>query len=226
MPNQTSNRPAVRQLAIVLVAVPVAVTLAVLSFTWPAARLQPRDVPVGVVGTGPGTEQLVRGLTSAQPGAFDLRIYADTAHARTAIRDREVYGALVVGPAGVEVLDATAASPAVAQVLDAAGAAAASAASSASTAHGGPAVHLVRHDVVPLSANDPRGLVFSSSLLPLTLCGIALAAVVGVVVRVRPAARQLIGITVASAVAGAGAYLVAGTWLGRCRTTASPSGAP
>ena len=60
MPNQTSNRPSVRQLAIVLVAVPVAVTLAVLSFTWPAARLQPRDVPVGVVGTGPGSEQLVR----------------------------------------------------------------------------------------------------------------------------------------------------------------------
>jgi hypothetical protein len=67
---------------------------------------------------------------------------------------------------------------------------------------------------VPLSAADPKGQVFSSSLLPLTICSIIVAAAIGVVVKFRPARRQIVALSVVSAVAGGGAYLVSQTFLG------------
>lgn len=36
-------------------------------------------------------------------------------------------------------------------------------------------------DVVPLPAGDPRGLVLPSALLPLTICGVIMAAAIGLV---------------------------------------------
>jgi hypothetical protein len=67
---------------------------------------------------------------------------------------------------------------------------------------------------VPLSRDDPRGLVFSSALLPLTICSILVAAAVGVLVRFRPAWRQLVALTTLSIVAGLGSYLIAQSFLG------------
>jgi hypothetical protein len=56
--------------------------------------------------------------------------------------------------------------------------------------------------------------VFSSSLLPLTICSVIIAAAVGVLVKFRPAWRQIVALTVVSAVAAAGAYLIIQTFLG------------
>ncbi len=49
-------------------------------------------------------------------------------------------------------------------------------------------------------------MVFSSALLPLTICSILVAAVIGMVVRFRPAWRQLVALSVLSAIVGLGAY--------------------
>ena len=56
--------------------------------------------------------------------------------------------------------------------------------------------------------------MLSSALLPLTICAIIIAAIAAVVVGLRPAWRQLLALAVISAVAGAGSYLIAQTFLG------------
>jgi len=68
--------------------------------------------------------------------------------------------------------------------------------------------------VVPLSAGDPRGLVLPSALLPMTICGVIMAAVIGLVLEFRPAWRQIMALIVVSATAGLGAYLIAQGFLG------------
>ena len=101
MRNPLEAHPAWRQLAIVSVVLPAVVALAVLVFAWPAARVGPRDLPVGAVGAGgadPSSQQLVSELVAAGPGAFDLRLYPDIASAEKAIKNRQIYGAFVDTP--------------------------------------------------------------------------------------------------------------------------------
>ncbi|MFI0813728.1 ABC transporter permease [Streptomyces echinatus] len=112
-----SGHPAWREVAIAAVALPIVIALAVMAFAWPAGRISPRDVPVGIVGTGPASQHAVAALTRAKPGAFDFHLYADRQAARSAIENRDVYGALAISGHGVTVLKATAASPSVAQLL-------------------------------------------------------------------------------------------------------------
>jgi hypothetical protein len=81
----------------------------------------------------------------------------------------------------------------------------------AGTSH---AIRLSTIDVVPLSTEDSRGTILSSALLPLTICSIIVAAAIGVVIRFRPAWRQLVALTTVSAIAGAGVYLIGQSWLG------------
>jgi hypothetical protein len=205
-----AGHPPWRRLGLLMVAVAAVIVLAELAFAWPAARIQPRDLPVGVVGSTPGSQQVIDRLTIAEPGGFEFHLYADNAAAMDAIRHRDVYGAFVVTPQRIQLLEASAASPAVAQALTAVGADLTTHASQRATS----AVPFTTTDVVALSADDPRGLVFSSSLLPLTLCGILLAAAIAVLVPFRPAWRQIGALPSVSAVAGAACYLVSQTFLG------------
>jgi hypothetical protein len=123
--------------------VPVVVAIVLTLFAWPNARLEPRDLPVGVVGPVP-----------AMPAEkFDVHRYADEGAARDAIEDREVYGAFVTGPGAPKVLTASAASPAVAQLL----------------AH---AAAEQKAPVVDVASGGPRGAALASSVLPLVLAGI------------------------------------------------------
>lgn len=209
-----AGHPPWRQLLIVSLALPTVIVAAVLAFAWPTARIQPRDLPVGIVGSTPGSQEVIDQLTTAHPGGFDLRLYDDDAQARSAIASRDVYGAFAVTPGHVEVLEASAASSAVAQLLGDIGTGLAGAATRQAAAHDQPPVALTIRDVVPLSVADPKGLVFSSSLLPLTICSVIIAAAVGVLVKFRPAWRQIVALTVVSAVAAAGAYLISQTFLG------------
>lgn len=204
MPNPLAAHPPWRQLLILSVALPIVITLAVLAFAWPSARVQPRHLPVGVVGSGPGSQQAIEHLSAAQPGAFDFHFYPDEAAARAAIEDRDVYGAFVVGGQPIRVLEASAAGPTVAQLLTGVGATLAAATSSTASST----------DVVPLSHADPKGTVLSSALLPLTMCSLIVAAAIGVVARFRPAKRQIGGLVVLSAIAGACSYLIGQSFLG------------
>ena len=96
---------------------PAVLALALLTFAWPAARLAPRHLPIGVAGPETAAAPLERQLAESD-GAFDVHRYAGASEAREAIQDREVYGAVVAGPQGVTVLTASGASPFVAGLLE------------------------------------------------------------------------------------------------------------
>lgn len=187
-----------RSLLAVVVLVPALITLALWAFVWPGARLAPRDLPVGVAGPAQATAP-VKAHLSERDGAFEVHTYAGAAAARTAIEEREVYGAVVATPRGPELLVASAAGPGVAQLL--------------AEAVGGQAGRPVpTEDVVPLPAADPRGSTLNSSVLPLSLAGIvagALTTLLGL-----RGGRAVLAVAGTSAVVGLVAAAVADSWLG------------
>ncbi|HUN32870.1 MAG TPA: hypothetical protein VMU95_12735 [Trebonia sp.] len=200
------------KLTVVSVALALVGVLVVLAFAWPAARIGPRDLPVGVVGAGPAAQHVVAGLTHSEPGGFSVHRYASVASARAAIEHRAIYGAFAVSPGGVTVLQASAASPTVAQLLSAVGQQLAVHLTASTQA--GPATQVTSVDVAAISASDPRGLVLGSAPLPLTIFGVLAAVAIMVVARFRPAWRQLIALLVVSAVGGVGGYLTFQGFLG------------
>jgi hypothetical protein len=182
--------------ATIFVVVPLVTALLLTLFAWPSARLEPRDLPIGVAGPEAAARTVEKRL-AAQGEAFDVHRYADEAAAREAIREREVYGAFVASPSGPKVLMASAASGAVGQLLTHA----------AQESGGAARATSVVEDVVPA----PRGAALGSSVLPLMLVGIVtgvLAALAGTGVVRR--AGLLLG---ASLLAGLTGALVVQSWL-------------
>ena len=178
--------------AILLVPVVIAVVLTL--FAWPSARLEPRDLPIGVAGVGAAAEALEQKL-GAGGDAFDLQRYPDEASARRAIEDRDVYGAFVARRSGPKVLTASAASPAVAQSL------------SRAAGEGPQGAPVVVEDVV----SAPRGAALASSVLPLMIAGL-LAGVAAVVLTSNTLGRAGL-LVLASILAGVVAATIVQSWL-------------
>ncbi|MEU3600487.1 ABC transporter permease [Streptomyces sp. NPDC006798] len=172
------------------------------AFAWPGARTAPRELPVAVAGPAAAAEQVTRGLEQ-RDGAFDISRYEDEAAARTAIEDRDVYGAVVAGPDGIRLLTASAASPAVAALLREAVAAGGG---------GGGKRPVETVDVVPASAADPRGGALAASVLPLSTAGIVTAVLV-TLLGLR-GARAVVTLVAAAAGGGVVTALVTHSWLG------------
>jgi hypothetical protein len=177
-----------RPVPIVLALLALQATL-VLLFVTPARAPEPHGLPVGVAGPAPATAPVQRAL-AARDGAFEVHTYSGAAEARTAIREREVYGALV--PAEGRVLVASAAGPAAAQQLrELAAGAAAGAAQGGATPGGatpgaatpgaapGAANGLHFEDVVPVASGDARGAALNLLFLPLMIACFPLAALLG-----------------------------------------------
>lgn len=195
----SSPSQAGRLIAVVLL-IPALVALALWAFAWPAARTAPRDLPVGVAGAPAAAAGVERQLQQRE-GAFEVHRYADEAAARTAIEDRDVYGAIVVTRQGPELLTATAASPAVAQLLK-----------EAVTAQAPEGTRITVDDVVAAPPGDPRGTVLGASVLPMALAGVAAGAVVTLLgLRGVRAAVALVG---AAALVGVVAAALTHSWLG------------
>ncbi|WP_327712309.1 ABC transporter permease [Streptomyces sp. NBC_00464] len=189
-----------RRLVAVVLLVPVVVALALWAFAWPAARMAPRDLPVGVAGSAPAADQLQQRLEQ-QDGAFEIHRYDSANAARTAIKDRAVYGAVVVSAKGPELLTASAAGPVVAQLLHDAVTASAPAGSSVPVT-----------DVVAAPSTDPRGSVLGASILPLAIAGVAAGSAVTLLrLRGGRAAVALLGV---AALVGVIAAALTDSWLG------------
>jgi hypothetical protein len=197
-----SNRPhGPRGLVAVVVLVPLLAGLTLAAFAWPAARLAPRDLPIGVVAPAAAGDAIEQRL--ARDGdAVEVHRFADQASARAAIADRAIYGAIVVAPDGTTVLTASAASPLVAQLLQQA--------ASPPAGAGSGTVRVV--DVVPADPDDPRGAALAASVLPLVLAGM----VAGVLVWLAGGAWPVrwAALVVASGAAGLVAAGTAQGWLG------------
>ncbi|MFG2342210.1 ABC transporter permease [Streptomyces yangpuensis] len=193
--------PASRRVLAVMVMVPLLAALALWAFAWPATRMAPRDLPLGVAGPAAAAAPLEQRLASHE-GAFEIHRYADEAAARTAVRNREVYGAVVVTPQGPHLLTASAAGPVVAQLLTQAVA--------SQSPPGAPAAPVT--DVVPTPAADARGAAFGASVLPLALAGVAAGALVSLGgLRGGRAVTAVLG---AAALVGLTGAALAHSWLG------------
>ncbi|MFB7372231.1 ABC transporter permease [Streptomyces sp. NPDC056222] len=191
---------ATRKTFAVMVLIPVVVALALSAFAWPAARIAPRDLPIGVAGPATATAPLEQRLTE-HDGAFEVHRYASEGAARAAIEDRVVYGAVIVTPQGPELLTASAASPVVAGLLR-----------EAVTAQAPAGTPMKVTDVVPAPAGDPRGSAFGSSLFPLILAGAASGVLVTVLGLRRT--RAGLALTGAAALAGIVGTALGHSWLG------------
>jgi hypothetical protein len=202
-----------RVLVGVVVLVPLLAGLALAAFVWPAARLAPRDVPVGVVAP-PAAAAAIEQRLARDGDAVEVRRLADQASARAAITGRDVYGAVVVTPDGTTVLTASAASPLVAQLLQQAAATppggAPPAAGPAATPPAEAPVRVV--DVVAADPDDPRGAALAASLLPLVLAGLVAGALVWLAGGRWPV--RWVALVAAAALAGLVAVGAAQGWLG------------
>ena len=177
--------------AAAILVVPLVVALILTLFAWPAAKLEPRDLPVGVAGPATAAAPIEEQL-GAREGAFDLHRYGGEQAAREAIEDREVYGAFVVTPAGPKVLTASAASPAVAQQLT----------------HAADEAGAEVEDIVQAG---PQAAALASSVLPLVIAGL-LVGVVAALASSRALGRA--GLVVAGSVlTGLAATALVQSWL-------------
>jgi hypothetical protein len=175
-------------------------TVLLIAFAWPAARSEPRDVPLAVVGPEPAVAQVAKGLEQAMPGGFELSAVPDRAAAVRKIEDREVYGAVVLDPQQPEVLTASAGGPAVAQIL------------TQMATRLSPETPAKVTDVVPLPADDPRGAGLAAGALPLVLGGIIAAALLTQLVR--SGAKRMAGAVAFAITGGLALAAVLQFWLG------------
>jgi len=180
---------------IAVLAVPIIVAIALSTFAWSAANLEPRDLPLGVAGPAEATGP-IEAMFAERNGAFDMHRYADAAAAKKAIEDREVYGAVVAAPGDQTLLIASAASPTVAGLLR--------------ENLAGPRATVL--DVVPADPNDPRGAAFASMILPLALAGIIGGGIVALLGR--PGLRQVGILAATAATAGLVTIVMVQAWLG------------
>lgn len=141
-----------------------------------------------------------------QKGAFEIHRYADAAAATEAIKDREVYGAVVATPEGAALLTAPAASVTVANLLKE------SLAGQGSAAQGSAEPRPQVTEVVPADPDDPRGTAFSSIGLPLVLAGV----IGGVVVSLlgRPGLEEVGILAGVAALTGLVTVAMVQGWLG------------
>jgi hypothetical protein len=142
--------------------------LVLLALGLPVVRAEPHQLPIGLVAPPPAAAQIVTALDQRAPDAFAVTEFADEAALTEAIRNREVYGGLVSGAGRPVVLTASAASTAAAQTLAA-----------IAPALGSDGAGAEVRDVVPLPAEDPRGVGLAALILPLVLGAIIPAAVLG-----------------------------------------------
>ncbi|MER6124876.1 ABC transporter permease [Streptomyces sp. NPDC001795] len=196
----TPALPRGRRMIAVVVLIPALAALALWAFAWPTARTAPRHLPLGVAGPATATAQVQRQLQQRE-GAFEIHRYADETAARDAIKDRTVYGAVVVTAQGPELLTASAASPLVAQLLQQA---------VVQQAPSGTQVRTV--DVVATPQADPRGATLNAGVLPMALVGIAAGAVV-TMLGLR-GVRAIVSLVGAAALVGVVAAGIADSWLG------------
>ncbi len=102
------------------VALSIVIGVILLAFAWPSVTASPKDVPVGIVGSGEQLAAIEEQVNEKADGAIALVDYDDRDAAVAAIERRDAYGAIILGADATtapEVLTASAANPAVAQLL-------------------------------------------------------------------------------------------------------------
>lgn len=151
-----------RKLAGVAVGLTAALVAIALCFGLPATSGGAHDLDIGIVGSTAAVQQIEANVEHAAPGDYAFTRYDSEVALRDAIKQRDALGGIVAGPAGPNVLIASAAGTPVAQSLRGLAFGMAK-----STGHEVPV-----EDVVPYSDDDPLGSGITSASLPLIFAGI------------------------------------------------------
>jgi hypothetical protein len=155
-----------RKLTLVVLGLAALITTMLCAFALPSLHSGPHRVPIGV--TGPEeTRKAVRESTDGD--AWDVRLYPTAAALQTAVKHRDIAGGLAVSAHDVDIYTATAGGPSATSALTALGDSIA-------------AQHTTRatvHDLVPFTADDPRGAGLTAALLPMIFGGIFPALILG-----------------------------------------------
>ena len=99
------------------VALAALITVLATAFAWPASHLEPRDVPIGVTGSGTFVARITNALDAHDPGAFDVTVATDSPSGRAQLRDNEIDGLFSESAAGPRLVLASAGRPVVADLL-------------------------------------------------------------------------------------------------------------
>ena len=186
-----------------LIAVAVAsltVAAYVFSFIYAQASPDAHRLPVGLTGPTAGVEQAQREIERSSGEAFEVRRYRDEQTARDAIRDRDVYGALVLSRDTPKLLTAPPAGESAEMQIEtrlprAAGVA----------AEGPPRIVEVRR----LVGDDAQGQALNLMILPLIIFGTIIPVLLTNVAAALPLRTRLAAIALFAALSGVAAVLVA-----------------
>jgi hypothetical protein len=190
--------PVVRAL-LVVVAVVALQALLVPVFAAPNAKPAPHRLPIVLAGPRPATGALAAKLHAAMPGAFAIRQVPDEAAADAALRNRDAYAAVILGPPGPRLHVASAASQGAANLLIQQRA-------RLSVEAAAPVV-----DVVPAPSGDRHGTAYTLGFLPLALTSSTAGGLLVLLVRSRPA--RLAGLLGFGVLAGLVGAFVMREWL-------------
>jgi hypothetical protein len=163
-------------------------------------RPQPHDMPLGVVGSPVQATRMVDGLDAKAPGAFAITRYDDTAAAVSALRHRDVYGALDLSGRAPRLLYAGANGPSVQSML--------------STVFGAEFHQLSAVDVRPAAAGDSRSLSVFYTVFGLVLAGFLFGLTTYQAAPRLPFDKRLISLGLFGVLGGALTALVAQTGFG------------
>ncbi|WP_371631328.1 hypothetical protein OG892_36530 [Streptomyces sp. NBC_00341] len=155
-----------RKLVIVVLGLAALITTMLCAFALPSLHSGPHHVPIGVTGTQQAAQDLQRTLDS---DTWDVDVYASTSELKAAIEDQDVVGGLALQPGKLDVYTATAGAP------SATGAVTALGDTLAADRH----VAATVHDLVPFTADDPRGSGLTAALMPMIFGGIFPALILG-----------------------------------------------
>lgn len=172
----------------------LAVLVLFLALVWPTITAEVKGVPIVVAGP-PGQAEALKNNLQKAGDTFALSTANNREEAVSLIKQREAFGAIVLG-SQPEVLTASANGPVAGQVVGAlATQIQATLAAAQPTA---PKVTVT--DVVPLAEGDERGLAFASAVLPLALGGLLGGAIVSM--HVTGVRRKLAALAAFSLLAG------------------------
>jgi hypothetical protein len=197
------------------------VAVVVLAFMWPAITSTVKDFPIAVAGPSEQVTAFTGALDQNATGRFNVTEAADRDAAVQSIKEREVYGAVILGQAP-EVLMASANGAITSQIMsqiagqlqqqvNAIVAQQTAAAQQAGAPASDPIVVTVT-DVVPLASTDERGTGLTAAAFPMVLGGM----LGGILVSLRVAGvwRRLVSLTAYAVIAGAALAAIMQPWFG------------
>jgi energy-converting hydrogenase Eha subunit B len=175
------------------------VALIVLAFVWPTTTASAKNLPVAISGPAAQVTAVENGIAEASADLIDFDVVDDRASAVTAIEERDVYGAIVLGEQP-EVLIASASNASATAILRNLAAQLQVQAQVAAAGGDASQVAITVTDVVPLNDRDPNGSGLIAASFPLVLGGMLGGILISLLVV--GVARRLTALAVYAVVAG------------------------